>query len=632
MHPALRLLSIGLALLLLAATLPAHAAASLPAPTIESASASVEIVNGTAFTEVRRVLSNPTEDDVWLEIHTAYPAGALVSRLALFSPTGLLLEQATPSRANDSAAPPGAPQWLAHAEGAFVPASSYGASRDLALAVRTPGYGTVELVVAFAEVLRPTRGQYRYALPLSTLGPSSNVTFDARVSMAASITQIDVSLPALASVAGTGARNASVSASFPLPAPSGALHLNFSMAPTGAHGAVASCMGAEGGFFAYTFYPGSVDLSLDPLPKSVSFAVDFSGSMAGRKADQAKAAFTSILGQLAAYDRFEVLRFDSTVYALTPGFVDATPEATASAAERLNRAAPSGLTNIGAALDRALSDLSNESHTLPMLVLLTDGQPTVGTKDYGELVALAADRNRVGAAIHTISLGSEAADELLSTLSAATYGTHRLVDPESDIAAEISDFYTQVSEPLIEDLAFTFSEPAHTVSVPPVGILYGGSDVTARGRIAPPGGTVFVTIEGRSSKGQFSVTDSFAPDRLPCADLERSWAIARIMELAAAADAQGATADLVENITALALAYGYATAYTPLVLASGASIRTALPAAPPTPPPPQPEGTFTPGADLAFPPYALALAAIAVAFAALALLLRSRRPRDGEGP
>lgn len=617
------------AALLLAASPPAFAAEG--APSILATIAEVEIRNGTAFTEVRRTLDNPRADDVWLEVPTYYPASAILSRLAV-GRAGAIVEEAAAGPARPSNGTPSEAAWLAAAENAS--AAPVVAASAFVVAVRVPAHASVDLVVGWDETLRTVRGAYRYALPLAGLGPSLSFTFAASISMASPLGELQVSAPFPTSSSGAGTAQASVSASAPLPSPRGSLHLNFTPQASGGYGFVSSCLEADGGFFTYTFYPSALDLALEPIPKSVSFALDFSGSMAGNKEAQAKSAFSGILQQLSPFDRFEVLRFDSRVVALTSGLEDATAENIALAIDRIAGQTANGSTNLGAALDRALTDLSGETHTLPMLVLMTDGNPTVGLKTADELTALAREKNRAEAAIHTLALGYEASVDILSSLSAATGGTTRLIDPDADVVQQISDFYSEVSEPLIEDLVMTFSEPAYNITVPPLTILYGGSDVTAQGKIAPPGGTVTVSIVGRSSKGEFSATDSFRPAEGACAGADRAFALSALAALLARAASEGPTSDLVDEIVALASENGYSTPWTPFQLPSGASISTEpIPGAglPPGSPAPA-DTTRSESALLNLPPLVPLLAAAAVAAALAALWWRARKPRDGQEP
>lgn len=63
------------------------------------------------------------------------------------------------------------------------------------------------------------------------------------------------------------------------------------------------------GYFVHFFAPQS----LTPLSKYVTFVLDTSGSMGGRKIEQLRAAMRAILADLKPNDYFSIVEFDSDV-------------------------------------------------------------------------------------------------------------------------------------------------------------------------------------------------------------------------------------------------------------------------------------------------------------------------------
>ncbi len=606
-------------------SLPLGGSAAPAAEPLLPVDVSVSILDGTASTEVRRTLVNTGEAEAWFAVHQRFPAAALATRLAVLN-AGEVVEEAevaVPTAPNASNAEG---SWLAALPEAPPPEGS--PLTTLALAVRVPAHDRSVLVVSWAQTLRATRAAYRYVLPLDGLTPSDAFSFNASVDLAAPITTVQFSAPFNASPSGVGTRHIALAASHVnLPASHGALFLNFTPQATAGQGMVSYCLDSSGGFFTYAFFPGSLDLALEPLPKSISFVLDFSGSMAGDKIVQAKAAFAGILDQLSPDDRFEVLRFDTRVVPLTSGLEYASADNISRAVSRINAQSAYGTTNLAAALNLSLTDLTEDPGLLPMVVLLTDGNPTVPPTDRESILSLARTRNGVGASIHTLALGYEASIDILSALSADSHGSHRFIDPALDVVAQISDFYSEVSEPVIQDLNLTFFEPAYEVAVPPLSVLFKGSDITAHGRLRPYAGRVSIAIEGRTSKGQFSVTDSFVPMALPCNATDTPLALATVESLMDRLRAEGGDTSLTESVTNLSLSHHFATPWTPFRLRSGASILTS-PLPEPTPPPPAPrEGSLPPDEGLLTVPAAVtALAALAFLTAAFLLLRRARRP------
>ncbi|KAH0617155.1 hypothetical protein JD844_028881 [Phrynosoma platyrhinos] len=118
------------------------------------------------------------------------------------------------------------------------------------------------------------------------------------------------------------------------------------------------------GYFIHYFAPEN----LDPLPKNILFVIDVSGSMWGLKMKQ-----------------FSVLDFNHNVRCWRDSLVQASKLQTEAAKKYIEGIHPNGGTNINDALLRAifiLKEASNlgmlDPHSVSMIVLVSDGDPTVG--------------------------------------------------------------------------------------------------------------------------------------------------------------------------------------------------------------------------------------------------------------
>ncbi len=113
------------------------------------------------------------------------------------------------------------------------------------------------------------------------------------------------------------------------------------------------------------------------VPRDLTFVVDVSGSMAGRKLEQAKAAGRALLATLRPADRFRIIDFSTDVRGFRDGWTAATDDNLDAARRYLSSLRAEGSTNISGALQEALArDRSN--NRLPLVVFVTDGEPTVG--------------------------------------------------------------------------------------------------------------------------------------------------------------------------------------------------------------------------------------------------------------
>src|SRR5206468_5940914 len=77
----------------------------------------------------------------------------------------------------------------------------------------------------------------------------------------------------------------------------------------------------EPGYAMLTLTPGRIDAVSEP--RDVTVVVDVSGSMAGEKIEQARAALRSLLGSLDERDRFRLVSFSNAVHAQTADWVPA---------------------------------------------------------------------------------------------------------------------------------------------------------------------------------------------------------------------------------------------------------------------------------------------------------------------
>src|SRR5205814_2552046 len=81
--------------------------------------------------------------------------------------------------------------------------------------------------------------------------------------------------------------------------------------------------GGEDGFALLTVSPPS-QTRRERTPRDITLVVDVSGSMQGRKMEQARAAGRQLLGTLSPADRFRIIDFSTDVHSFRDDFVNAT--------------------------------------------------------------------------------------------------------------------------------------------------------------------------------------------------------------------------------------------------------------------------------------------------------------------
>ena len=220
---------------------------------------------------------------------------------------------------------------------------------------------------------------------------------------------------------------------------------------------LANAAGSEDGFALITLTPPSGRAAT--VPRDITFVLDVSGSMSGRKMEQARAAGKQLLQTLTRDDRFRMIDFSSDVRTFRDDFVDATPANLQAATRYLDDLQANGGTNIDGALDRALAsshpkqlddeyDDSNR-HILSRLALvlfITDGAPTVGERDPAAIAAHAAQL-RGSQRLFTFGLGADVNAQLIEQLALEGHGTAQFVRPDEDVERAVGVVASRLTSP-----------------------------------------------------------------------------------------------------------------------------------------------------------------------------------------
>ena len=110
----------------------------------------------------------------------------------------------------------------------------------------------------------------------------------------------------------------------------------------------------EKGFFTILISPRMSLSEKHRIPQDMVFVMDTSGSMRGKKMDQARNALKYCLGQLHARDRFALFSFATTVNPYEEKLLDASSEQVAKARKWVDELEATGGTAINSALEEAL--------------------------------------------------------------------------------------------------------------------------------------------------------------------------------------------------------------------------------------------------------------------------------------
>ena len=134
----------------------------------------------------------------------------------------------------------------------------------------------------------------------------------------------------------------------------------------------------EDGYFMLSLAPPVKNQTI--LPKDIVLVADTSGSMQGEKIEQTKKALKYVVNALGANDRFGIVQFNTDADSFKNTLVLASPENKKAAEAFINDLEPRGGTNISDALNTGVSLLNTPETRPAYLVLMTDGEPTVGER------------------------------------------------------------------------------------------------------------------------------------------------------------------------------------------------------------------------------------------------------------
>ncbi|XP_046677001.1 inter-alpha-trypsin inhibitor heavy chain H4-like [Homalodisca vitripennis] len=264
--------------------------------------------------------------------------------------------------------------------------------------------------------------------------------------------------------------------------------------------------------------------ALPSLKKHVIFVIDYSYSMEGEKFEEFKQAMDVILPYLSAKDYFSIVLAQSfaeawspsTLYrkgpdtqdevdreemlksehnltdTLSPQFlVEASPANVELALKYLKEAELGGsylmgglktavdLANLGADQWKAESD-----SPLPLIVFLSDGQPTIGEVDEAVIVNQVTSLNTKHVPIYSLAFGYYADYEFLRKLSLNNHGFVWKVYRDEDASQQIVYYYKHVASPVLTDLAFTyFPTKVEEVTRHEFPVFFRGMEIAVAGKL-----------------------------------------------------------------------------------------------------------------------------------------------------
>nr|XP_035131694.2 inter-alpha-trypsin inhibitor heavy chain H4 isoform X7 [Callithrix jacchus] len=339
----------------------------------------------------------------------------------------------------------------------------------------------------------------------------------------------------------------------------------------------------ENGYFVHYFAPEG----LTTMPKNVVFVIDKSGSMSGRKIQQTREALIKILDDLSPRDQFNLITFSSEATQWSPSLVPASAENVNKARSFAAAIHALGGTNINDAVLMAvqLLDRSNREERLPtrsvsLIILLTDGDPTVGETNPRNIQKNVREAVSGQYSLFCLGFGFDVSYAFLEKLALDTGGLARRIYEDSDSALQLQDFYQEVANPLLTAVTFEYPNNAvEEVTQDNFRFLFKGSEMVVAGKLRDQGPDVLtakvsghLTMQNLTFQTESSVAEQEAEFQSPKYIfhnfMERLWAYLTIQQLlegtVSASDAEQQV--LRTRALNLSLAYSFVTPLTSMVV------------------------------------------------------------------
>ena len=435
-----------------------------------------------------------------------------------------------------------------------------------------------QVMLRFTQVCRKTDGLTEFLFPLSTAKytsqPVEKVKLDVTVQSQAAIKNVYSPTHAI-SVQRPADTSAQVSFSSTQEVPTSDFRLLYDVGDAAIGASVLSYRRdtADEGYFMLLVSPEVKRISDRTLQKTVVFVVDRSGSMSGKKIEQAKAALTFVLNNLREGDLFNVVAYDSEVQSFRPELQRYDDQTRQQALGFVAGIYAGGSTNIDGALQTALQQLQDNSRP-NYVVFLTDGLPTAGETNESKIVDNARQRNQVRARVFSMGVGYDVNSRLLDKLARTLMGKSEYVRPNEDIETQVSRLYQRIGAPVMTDVAITIDvegiSPDRGAAVSRLYPkdaydLFAGDQLVLVGRYKQ-GGAAKVTIRGQvdGQPQSFDFPANLVNDSADStyAFVEKLWAMRRVGEIVDQIDLQGKNQELIDELVALSTRHGILTPYT----------------------------------------------------------------------
>jgi Ca-activated chloride channel family protein len=426
-----------------------------------------------------------------------------------------------------------------------------------------PAHGTKKVELEYTQVLRAENGMLKYRFPLKSEGqsePADEIKVDVKLASKQGLRTIWSPSHTISSTKSDD-HHAKVAYLAHNTVPDKDFYLYYSVSDKDlAANLITNKVSGDDGYFLLTLTPPVETKQV--VGKDLVLVADTSGSMAGEKMDENKKALSYVVNALNANDRFNIVEFNTDVERFKTQLVAATPENKKAALTFIKDLEAHGGTNLSDALHNAASILKEASERPAYIVLMTDGEPTVGETSVSSLLKSIPSQRDIR--LFDFGVGYDVNTKLLNKLAEMHHGTSQYIEPQEDMETALSNFYNKIKSPVLTDVKITYQGiEAKNIYPKEVTDLFAGSQALLIGRYKGSGAAkVSLTGKVNGVAKAYSFPLTFASEESDHTYLPRLWAMRRIGYLTEVAQDNGDNREVVDEIVSLSKKYGIISAYT----------------------------------------------------------------------
>ncbi len=424
-----------------------------PVISVQTVAADVSVSDQVATTTMVMVISNTGPGPQQAQVLVPVPDGASVRSFGLDSvgpePTAKLLPRDEARRIyNDIVARMRDPGLLEFA--------GYGLIRSSVFPIPPGGTNTIRM--SYEQLLPADGDRIDYVLPRTDSLEQSGVKWTLNMEIRSKRPISTVYSPSHEIVTERiGEDHVKVRASAESAANPGSFRVSYLLQSPGKDGVSFSIVtypdpevGPDGGYFLMLAgLPAEKPADAQMLKREVTIVIDRSGSMRGEKMEQAREALRQVVEGLDDGEFFNIIDYSDSIESFAEKPVAKSPETIVKAREYIKSLKANGGTNIHDSLIEALRQEPTPG-TLPVVLFLTDGLPTVGQTGEVAIRDAAKAANKAERRVFTFGVGFDVNAPLLTGIARGSRATSTFVLPEENVEVKVGQVFRRLSGPVLD--------------------------------------------------------------------------------------------------------------------------------------------------------------------------------------